>query len=116
MSSQVGPPAGAPRLVSAPDLPADIEVGRQVGDEVGPEGEPARPPAAPPVGPQDPVSAWLAWHGFELALTGVPLLAAAAWEWWVALLAVPTGVLWAVAEIRRAARPADRTEGDDDDR
>lgn len=91
------------RLYSA-DPPAD-------------EAAPVEEPERPPVGPQDPVSAWLAWHVAELTLIGGPLLAAVVWEWWVALLAVPCGALWAVNEVRqRTARPAQPVEGDDDDR
>jgi hypothetical protein len=66
--------------------------------------------------------AWTVWHLIEIAGVAVPLVLAAVWSGWWALVSVLAGGCWVVHEWRtarthrrRARRPAARLEAAADD-
>lgn len=54
-----------------------------------------------------PIAAWLRWHVVELACIGVPVfLAVTVWAW-IAVLAGPAAVAWAIHELKLSRHRAD---------
>jgi hypothetical protein len=72
--------------------------------------DPATPPTPARTGLSAPCTAtevvirWVGWHLIELTGTGVPLVLALSVSVWWALIAVLTGALWMVHEVRIARR------------